>query len=40
VGALFFVLAWTALSLPLGMLVGNAIAEMDRDASRWGRNLA
>jgi len=27
-GAVFFVLAWTVLSLPAGMLVGRMIAEM------------
>jgi hypothetical protein len=28
-GVLLFVLAWTALSLPIGILVGKAIAELD-----------
>lgn len=39
-GAVFFVLAWTALSLPVGVFVGKIIVEMDREAGRrethWG----
>jgi len=38
VGALFFILTWMALSLPIGILVGKIIAGVDREASRRGAN--
>jgi len=37
-GVLFYVLTWTALSLPIGVFFGRIFAEMDRTPSQRHRN--